>query len=96
MAKRARRTKSKTELIREYIAAHPDESARSVAKTLNASPALVYRVKGGTTGGPVARRGSTGYDGVILAARLIAVCGNVKAAHNALLAAAEISQTLRK
>ena len=99
MAKRARRKPSKTELIRQYIEAHPDESARSVAKVLKASPALVYRVKGGSTAAGSANsrgRKSGNYDGVIVAAKLISVCGSVSEAKGALTAAAEISRLIKK
>lgn len=99
MAKSTRRKPSKTERIRQYIEAHPNESARSVAKVLKASPALVYRVKGSVAGGSStnsARKRAGDYEGVIVAAKLISICGGVKQAQEALTAAGEISKLIKR
>ena len=101
----AKRKKNKSEAIRQYLAKHPDEPPKNIAKALQVQPALVYNVKsmmkaqGRGKNGKKARTtvdsaANGSVDNLISAARLIQSCGSIDAAREALKAAEKVAAAL--
>lgn len=92
---------SKSKRIRDYIVAHPDAGPTEVSEALSKykiAPSFVSNVKNKMNGGAATgrRRKITSAAGMQLveAAKLIRLCGGIKEASAAIVAAAEISDVL--
>ena len=86
----ATRQNSKSQKIRDYLAAHPGASAADVAKATRTKVGLVYAVKAKSSNGKAKRKKGDQFAGLILARKLADQLGGVEQAREAVNALAKL------